>query len=207
MKFSFSSYKRIEEYRSSSNNPPESFFQRLPLLSESNTFSNMGLFKKKFTLVVACKANITRSAYLHGYMEYYLKEHLPYSRKKVQILSAGVKARQGGSASQVVKHVARVNGFSLSNHRSDPFTKKLIKQADVILVMEQWQKDSVLERFPAAQDKTFLLMEYLWHGDEQEIRDIPDPTGQNLKDYEEFMNVAHSEVDRIFRELGREDIV
>ena len=167
----------------------------------------MGLFKKKFTLVVACKANITRSAYLHGYMEHYLKEHMPYARKKVQILSAGVKARQGGSASQVVKHVARVNGFSLANHRSDPFTKKLVKQADVILVMEQWQKDSVLERFPAAKDKTFIMMEYLWHGDEQEIRDIPDPTGQNLKDYEEFMDVAHSEVDRIFRELGREGIV
>lgn len=167
----------------------------------------MGLFSRKFTIVVACKANITRSAYLHSYMDYYLREHIPYARKKVRILSAGVKARSGSSASQVVKHVARTNGFSLRNHHSDPFTKKLIKQADVILLMEQWQKEMLLERFPQAKEKTFLMMEYLWNGDADEIRDIPDPTGQNLADYEEFIAVAHSEVDRIFRELGREGTI
>jgi len=167
----------------------------------------MGLFSKKFTILVACKANITRSAYLHGYMEYYLREHMPYARKKVRILSAGVKARSGGSASQVVKHVARTNGFNLKNHHSDPFTKKLIKQADVILLMEQWQKELLIERFPKAKDKTFLMMEYLWHDDPAEIRDIPDPTGQDLRDYQEFLEVAHAEVDRIFRELGREGIL
>jgi len=167
----------------------------------------MGLFAKKFTIVVACKANITRSAYLHGYMEQYIKQHLPHARRKLRILSAGVQARSGGSASQVVKHVARIHGFSLGSHRSDPFTPKLIKQADVILVMEQWQKDALIERFPEAKDKTYRMMEYLWHGEPDEIRDIPDPTGQNTADYEEFIDDAHAEVDRIFRELGREGII
>ena len=167
----------------------------------------MGLFSKKFTIVVVCKANITRSAYLHGYMENYLKEHMPYARKKVRILSAGVQARTGGSASQVVKHVAKINGFNLRNHRSDPMTAKIVKAADVILVMEQYQKDAILERFPKAEGKTFRMMEYLWNGDEKEIRDIPDPTGQNLVDYEEFMDIAHAEVDRIYRELGREGLI
>ncbi|WP_168442596.1 arsenate reductase/protein-tyrosine-phosphatase family protein [Pontiella desulfatans] len=167
----------------------------------------MGLFGKKFTIIVACKANITRSAYLHGYMEQYLKAHYPYARKKIRILSAGVKARSGSSASQVVKHVAKTQGFSLRGHYSDPFTKKLIKQADVILVMEQWQKENVLERFPMAEGKVFRMMEYLWNGDTEDIRDIPDPTGQNTADYTEFIEVAHSEVERIFRELGREGII
>lgn len=167
----------------------------------------MALFGKKFTIVVACRANITRSAYLHGYMEHYLKQYVPYAKKKIRILSAGVEARTGGSASQVVKHVARLHGFQLNSHRSDPFSKKLVKQADAILVMEQWQKDALIKRFPQAQDKTFRLMEYLWHGDPDEIRDIPDPTGQNTADYEEFIDAAHTEVDRIFRELGREGIV
>ena len=167
----------------------------------------MGLFNKKFTIVVVCKANITRSAYLHGYMDYYLREHMPYARKKVRILSAGVKARTGGSASQVVKHVAKLNGFSLRGHSSDPMSRKLIKEADVILVMEQWQKDNLLERFPKAAGKIFRMMEYLWNGEPEDIRDIPDPTGQNTADYEEFIEAAHAEVDRIFRELGREGII
>lgn len=167
----------------------------------------MGLFSKKFTIVVACKANITRSAYLHGYMEHYLKNHMPYVRKKIRILSAGVKARDGSSAHQVVKHVARLNGFSLSNHSSSKFTKKLIRQANVILLMEQWQKELLIERFPNAKGKAFLLTEYLWHGDPKDIDDIPDPTGQNTADYEDFIDAAHTEIDRIFRELGREGII
>ena len=167
----------------------------------------MGLFTKKFTIVVACRANITRSAYLHGYMQHYIDEHLRHARRKLRILSAGVEARSGSSAGSVVKHVARTHGFQLRNHRSSPFTAGLIKHADVILVMEQWQKQALLERFPKAAQKTYLLMEYLWHGDPDEIRDIPDPTGQNTADYEEFIEVAHAEVDRIFRELGREGIV
>ncbi len=167
----------------------------------------MGLFDKKFTIIVACKANITRSAYLHGYMEQYLKAHYPYARKKIRILSAGVQARSGGSASSVVKHVAKINGFSLRNHHSDPFTKKSVNKADVILVMEQWQKENLLERFPFAEGKVFRMMEYLWNGDPEDIRDIPDPTGQNTADYAEFIEVAHAEVERIFRELGREGII
>ncbi len=167
----------------------------------------MGLFGKKFTIIVVCKANITRSAYLHGYMEHYLKEHLPHVHKKIRILSAGVKARRGGSASQVVKHVARLNGFSLRNHHSAPLTRKTIKSADVILVMEQWQKDDILKRFPHATEKTFRIMEYLWKDNPSEIRDIPDPTGKNTADYEAFIPIAHNEVDRIFRELAREGLI
>jgi len=167
----------------------------------------MGLFSKKFTIVVVCKANITRSAYLHGYMENFLKEHMPYARKKVRILSAGVQARRGGSASQVVRHVAKLNGFSLKKHHSDPLTRKTIKTADVILVMEQWQKNNILARFPVAGGKTFRMMEYLWHADPGGINDIPDPTGKTTADYEAFIPVAHAEVDRIFRELSREGIL
>jgi len=167
----------------------------------------MGLFGKKFTLVVVCKANITRSAYLHGYMENYLKEHMPYARKKVRILSAGMQARSGKSASQVVRHVAKLNGFSLRHHHSDPLTKKMVRAADAILVMEQYQKNAILRRFPQAMDKTFRMMEYLRKDDLEDIRDIPDPTGQDTADYEEFIATAHAEVERIFRELGREDIV
>jgi hypothetical protein len=69
------------------------------------------------------------------------------------------------------------------------------------------QKDAILEQFPKAEGKTVRLMEYLWNGDANEVRDIPDPTGQNLVDYEEFINAAHAEVDRIYRELGREGII
>lgn len=164
-------------------------------------------FRKKLTFLVVCKANITRSAYLHGYMQNYLKQHMPYARKKVRILSGGVQARGGSSAHQVVRHVARQNGFSLSGHQSSALTARRINKADVILVMEAWQKDRIIERFPQAEEKTYRMMEYLWRGEENEIQDIPDPTGHDTTDYQEFIEVAHSEVERIFHELAREDII
>ena len=167
----------------------------------------MGLFTGKFTIVVGCRANITRSAYLSGYMKYYLKEHLPHARKKVRIFSAGVQARSGSSADQVINHVARTHGFSLNDHRSDPFTKKLVKKADVILVMEQWQKDALAKRFRESEGKTFRLTEYLWEGDPDDTRDIHDPTGMDTSDYEEFVESAHAEVNRIFHELDRQGVI
>ena len=167
----------------------------------------MGLFGEKFTIVVVCKANITRSAYLHGYIENYLKEHIPYARKKVRILSAGVQARHGASASQVVQHVAKVNGFSLATHHSSPLNNRMIKAADAILVMEQCQKDAILGYFPEAMGKTFRMTEYLRNDDTEDACDIPDPTGKDLDEYRAFIEVAHAEVDRIFRELGREGII
>lgn len=171
----------------------------------------MGWFDKKFTIIIVCKANITRSAYLQGYMIHYLKTHMPYARRSLRILSAGVKARHGGSASQVVQHVARLNGFSLATHYSSPLTKKMVKSADAILVMEQGQKDDIIERFPAAHDKTFRMTEYLR---KTEIEDrapdklnIPDPTGLDTAEYKAFIEVAHAEVERIFRELAREGVI
>lgn len=167
----------------------------------------MGLFNKKFTVVFVCKANITRSAYLHGYAEHYLKEHMPYARKKLRVLSAGVQARRGKSASQVVRHVARLHGFNLANHGSTPLSKKMIRTADAILVMEQYQKDAIVERFPQAKDKTFRLTEYLKNDDAKNVEDIPDPTGQDTAQYEEFIAVAQTEIERIFRELSREGVI
>ena len=168
----------------------------------------MGLFREKFTIVVVCKANITRSAYMQGYMKHYLRQHMPYARRKLRILSAGVQARLGSSASQVVQHVARTNGFSLSGHRSSPVSRKAVKSATAILVMEQGQKDAILKYLPEASEKTFLVTEYLRTDDEDgRGGDIPDPTGLDTAEYKAFIDVAHAEVERIFRELGREGIL
>lgn len=167
----------------------------------------MFLFKKKYRILIACKANITRSAYLCGYFNKLLRDQYPHARKRIEILSAGVEARKGSVAHDVVKHVAQLHGFSLRTHQSNPCTRSILKRVDIILVMEQWQKDQLIKRYPFAKEKIFLLMEYLWHGTEDEIQDVPDPTGKNTEDYHEFIKVAHQEAERILHELSRQDIL
>ena len=167
----------------------------------------MLFIKKKFRIVIACRANITRSAYLYGYFNKLLQDQYAHARNRIEIVSAGVEARKGSTAHEVVKHVAQLNGFSLRNHQSNPFTRSIMKRVDVILVMEQWQKDQLIKRYPVATEKIFLLMEYLWQGPTEEIRDVPDPTGKNTEDYHEFINIAHQEAERILHELSRQDVL
>ena len=167
----------------------------------------MGLFGKKLTIVVACKANVTRSPYLCGYMKHYLKHHFPKARRKVRILSAGIQAKYGRGASDVVQHIARLGGFSLRGHRTYPVDRRVVELADVILVMEKHQKTYILKRFPDAAEKTFLLTEYLRTDGSGQVRDIHDPTGMGAPDYEEFIASSHAEVSRIFQALRDNDMI
>lgn len=161
----------------------------------------MGFWREKFTVVVACRANMTRSPYLCGYMKHYLKHHFPDARKKVRILSAGVQAKYGHSANDVIQHIAQLGGFSLRGHRTYPVDRRVVQLADVILVMERNQKAQIAKRFPAAADKTFLLTEYLREEGAGKVRDIQDPTGMGPPDYEEFIANSHAEVARIFQAM------
>ena len=168
--------------------------------------ASMSLFRKKHIIVIACRANITRSPYVRGYMAHYLKKNYPKSRRRVLVISAGIDADCGGFASDVVQQVARWAGFSLRGHRSYPLDKRLVGVADAILVMELSQKNAVIRRFPAAEEKTFLLTEYL-RKDEQKAWDIVDPTGMGAPDYEEFLEDAHKEVERICRALKEQSVI
>ena len=89
--------------------------------------------KNKFRILVACRANITRSAYLDGYFNKLLQDQYTYARNQIEIVSAGIEARKGSTAHEVVKHVAQLNGFSLRNHKSNPITRSIMKRVDVIL--------------------------------------------------------------------------
>jgi len=165
-------------------------------------------FRKKFHLVIVCTANRTRSAYFSGYLKHYLTQYRPGALKRIKITSAGTKAVTGGRVNDVVALIARNHGFSLRQHVSEPLSDRLVKQADLILVMEQEHKDFMLEKWPEAKEKVFRLMEYGWQGEETvETLNVPDPTGKNAEDFQMFMETAHAEADRLIHELIHQEII
>jgi len=165
-------------------------------------------FKKKFNLVIVCTANRTRSAYFSAYLRNYLRQYRPEALKRLKITSAGTKAVSGARANDVVSLIARNNGFSLRDHTADPTTPRMIKRADLVLTMEQEHKDDVLEKYPEAEGKVFRLMEYGWQGDDaMDSLDVPDPTGKNAEDFQEFIDTAHAEADRLLHELVHQEII
>jgi len=165
-------------------------------------------FKKKYHLVIVCTANRTRSAYFAEYLRNYLKKYRPEALKKLKITSAGTKAVSGGRPNDVVALLARNNGFSLRGHTADPLNPKLVKDADLILTMEQVHKDDILKKYPEADRKVFRLMEYGWQGDEEmDSLDVPDPTGKEADDFKAFIETAHAEADRLLHELVHQQII
>lgn len=155
-----------------------------------------------------CTANRTRSAYFAGYLRHYLSQYRPGALKRVEITSAGTKAMTGGRVNDVVAMIAHRQGFSLRQHESAPVSTRVVKRADLILVMEQEHKDFILEHYPQAKDKVYRLMEYGWQSDDlMESLDVPDPTGRDADDFKAFMQTAQAEADRLVHELVHRQII
>ena len=63
--------------------------------------------KKNFYLLLVCKANITRSIYMHAYMNKILKKYT--FSKKIKIMSVGTNAIKGLPPHDVIRHIAALN--------------------------------------------------------------------------------------------------
>ena len=70
-----------------------------------------------------------------------------------------------------------MEGIDLTNHRAKLFTQD-VTEADLILTMTQSHKDHIINRYPEAKGKVFLLGEFV--GDNMEISD---PFSQGIDIY------------------------
>lgn len=113
------------------------------------------------SILVVCDGNICRSPTVVAL----LRALKPAKR----ISSAGLVGLQGQGMDETARAVAEENGIVCEPHAGRKLTGALCRDADLILVMESRQRDRIIERYPEASGKTFLLTH--WCGG----RDIPDP--------------------------------
>ncbi len=97
---------------------------------------------------------------------------------EVQVLSAGVWAESGNRASNNATFVLRLQGIDLAEHRSQPLTHVLLKQADIILVMEEAHRRSIFYMAPEVLPKVYLLAEMAG-----KHHDVADPFGGPMEGY------------------------
>jgi protein-tyrosine phosphatase len=119
----------------------------------------------------------------------------------VQVLSAGVWADDGSRASTGATVVLRNRGLDLAEHRSQTLTYPLLKQADIILVMEEAHRRSIFYMAPEVLSKVYLLSEMAGgHAD------VADPYGGSVEEYTETADELAALLDKglpkILKRLG-----
>jgi len=100
---------------------------------------------------------------------------------EVQVRSAGFIALPGNTATHLAMVVAKEHGVDLDRHRAQPLTSALIRDADLILVMEPGHRRELLHHRPDAASKVFLLRHFAPHGDRDHA--IADPYGMDVEAY------------------------
>jgi protein-tyrosine-phosphatase/predicted ATP-grasp superfamily ATP-dependent carboligase len=116
-------------------------------------------------ILFLCSGNLCRSPFAAELA----RQKLPGYR----IDSAGLRANGRRGTPDEIQDVARLNGVELGTHTSKPVTREQLYDADIVLVMDLDNYQSVLSRWPEAAARTTLLG--LFASQEQLV--ISDPYG------------------------------
>lgn len=116
-------------------------------------------------ILCVCTGNICRSPIA----EAYLARHLG----GVNVASAGTHAVVGHSADETASQIAAEHGLDLSSHVARQIDNDVLRQQDLILVMEQGHLNWIRGNFPSVHGATFLVSRW------SDGNDVDDPFRQS----------------------------
>jgi protein-tyrosine phosphatase len=146
--------------------------------------------KPKMDILFVCTGNICRSPMAEGLLRHMLP---PETRAAVHVHSAGTHGLDGEPAAPFAVQAAAAMGVDLSRHRARSLDPEMVRQADVILVMEPFHRDIVNRALPAeAKERLRLLATF---EDPPRSDTIADPYNKPLEAYQACL-------ERIYRCLG-----
>jgi protein-tyrosine-phosphatase len=128
------------------------------------------------SILFVCSANQCRSPMAEVLFRQLLEEKGEEDSWRVE--SAGVWAYQGAKATQHAQAVVADRGLDLTGHRSQPAEPALLKQFDLIVVMEVEHKLVLQEQNPAWADRIVTIRELV--GGQG---DLADPVGGTMDVY------------------------
>jgi protein-tyrosine phosphatase len=141
------------------------------------------------SILTVCVGNICRSPMAEGLLRKQLGKHISVS-------SAGLNALVGNPVDQTVQGLMNANGIDVTEHRARQIIVPFCMAADLILVMENKQKEFLQRKYPFVRGKTFRLGEF---GD----FDVDDPYLREHSIYEKCLDLVDRGVSDWIKQLSQ----
>lgn len=114
----------------------------------------------------------------------------------VVVKSAGIYGLHESPASRYARQVMHDRDIDISDHSSRQLTRDMVRQADIILVMEQYHRWFIRSQAKDRKDKVLMISELV--GDYYNIRD---PYHSDRREYEYVAEKLEGIVDEGFSVL------
>jgi protein arginine phosphatase len=131
----------------------------------------------KRSILFVCTANVCRSPMAAALFAARVNKLGEADRYEAS--SAGTWAMENEPPSTNAQAAMQRRGLSLEGHRARMVTNRMLREADLILVMTRHHLDSLGAEFPDARSKIHLMSELV-----AQQYDVSDPYGASLDDYQ-----------------------
>jgi protein-tyrosine phosphatase len=132
------------------------------------------------SILVVCLGNVCRSPVAEFLFRHELGE------RDIRVSSAGLGALVGRPMDDNAIALLQSRGIDASEHRARQLEPSMLREADLILAMEQRHLNSVARLAPEASGKVFLFDK--WHAG----GDVPDPYRRSRRVFEQ----VHASIER-----------
>ncbi len=143
-------------------------------------------------VLIVCTGNTCRSPMAEALLK---SQILP--QDDIEVISGGIFAYEGESASKNAVLALKEKGIDISAHTAKNINESVVRDADLILTMTKAHKQTLIDIYAdVAEKKTYTLCEYA-----QENGDIADPYGGDVDVYRACASRLLSVIKKVYERI------